>query len=142
MLPTDLQPLDRFEAVQPVSKPSLSTYVYMYALYCSTRRAWSMHVCHVFKVYDTASCREACGVVAYRECLFFMYVFPRRLQSQELYRSRRLFNICSLLFVPPASIKTYVEVYYEHLRRTLPSPMCLLEREVSIFLLSRLQEEK
>ena len=32
MLPTDLQPLARFKAIWPVSKPSLSTYVHVSAL--------------------------------------------------------------------------------------------------------------
>ena len=60
MLPTDLQPLARFEAVKPVLKPSgrfqshlcQRTYICMH-IYCS----------------------------AHRTCI---YVFPRRLQSQEI----------------------------------------------------------
>ena len=63
-----------------------------------------------------------------------MSVFPKRLQPQEINPVQEQEIIC-LLFVLPASIKTDVEVYC--LRRTIPSPMCLLEREVSIFLLSR-----
>ena len=126
MLPTELQPLDRFKAVRPVLKPSSRfqshpcqrTYTCTH-IYCSACRAWSTHVCCVCNVYDTASCREACGVVVYRECLFFMYRSCTGAGD----------NIC-LLFVPPAaSIKT-CSVCGEHYHR---HAMCLLEMEVSIF---------
>ena len=53
-------------------------YVY---LYCSARHAWSTHMFRVCNVYDTASSREACGCV---QRMFFMYIFPRQLQSQEI----------------------------------------------------------
>ena len=89
MLPTELQPLDRFKAVRPVLKPSSRfqshpcqrTYTCTH-IYCSACRAWSTHVCCVCNVYDTASCREACGVVVYRECLFFLCIGA--VQEQEI----------------------------------------------------------
>ena len=109
MLPTDLQPLDRFKAVRLVSKPSLSTYVYMYVhlLECMPRLDYVVYARVTWcNIYDTASCREACGVVVYRECFLCMFF-----QGDFNHRSctRVGDNIC-LLFVPPASIKMYVEV--------------------------------
>ena len=89
MLPTNLQPLDRFKAVQPVSKPSLSTYVCNFIV---AHAAPGLRTCAMCAMYmtDTASCREACGVVVYRECLFFYVCFSKAtlitgaVQEQEM----------------------------------------------------------
>ena len=86
MLPTDLQLLVWFKAVRPVSKLSLSTFVHVctFIVVHAMPRLRGLRMCDMCAMYTTQLAAERHAWLCTENVCFFMSVFPRRLQSQEI----------------------------------------------------------